>query len=444
MNTMHYRSATRYARTSHRPGLTLRQKRGSFKTFKIKGRPIDSEIGQFLAYLDSSAFRGMRPKEHLQSHNYQKLYLDLIQNLSYRHTTESINKFLHLSDNEALKSTTLENRVESFGDALSSAYESETERILESHHIDVASGIIDEDSTISSAAITPDLPAVHDEGYIRSFIADYNRGRDCLTKLKFSEQTKKVETSSDRCCYITVDDVGVKFQKSQRKGKSKKSKKYVENTVIHVQADGGQYTITAIGMDNAFRRLIAFLLETRLMENHRLIFLTDGAVNIRDRIDRFFAFREYSVILDWLHLDKKCYEYMSMAVKGTKAEKDGMKKTLSSILWTGRADKAIKFLNDIKKKNIKNDRKLNELKDYILRKTPMLTCYALRHELGLKISSNRVEKENDLVVASRQKHNGMSWSDKGSGAIAIITAASRNNELDSFLVSKQIRFKLCA
>ena len=180
------------------------------------------------------------------------------------------------------------------------------------------------------------------------------------------------------------------------------------------------------------------------MEDRRLIFLTDGAVNIRDRIERFFAFREHTIILDWLHLDKKCYEYMSMAVKGTKAEKDGMKRTLSSILWTGRADKAIKFLNGIKKKSIKNDRKLNELKDYILRKSPVLTCYALRHELGLKISSNRVEKENDLVVASRQKHNGMSWSDKGSGALAIIAAASRNNELDSFLVNKQIRFRLCA
>lgn len=421
-----------------------RQKRGDFKRFKIKERPIDSEIGLFLASLESSAFSGMRPKEHLQSYSYQRLYLDLIKKLSYRCTTDTINKFLHRGDNETLKSTTLENRVESFGDALSSAYESETERVLESHHVDVASGIVDEKSAISPAAITPDLPAVLDEGHIRSFMADYNRGRDSLTKLKFSKQTKNVEASPERCCYITVDDVGVKFQKSQRKGNSGRSKKYVENTVIHVQADNGQYTITAIGMDQAFRRLIAFLLETRLMEDRRLIFLTDGAVNIRDRIERFFAFREHTVILDWLHLDKKCYEYMSMAVKGTKAEKDGMKRTLSSILWTGRADKAIKFLNGIKKKSIKNDRKLNELKDYILRKSPVLTCYALRHELGLKISSNRVEKENDLVVASRQKHNGMSWSDKGSGALAIIAAASRNNELDSFLVNKQIRFRLCA
>ena len=54
-------------------------------------------------------------------------------------------------------------------------------------------------------------------------------------------------------------------------------------------------------------------------------------------------------------------------------------------------------------------------------------------ELGLRNSSNDVEKENDLIVAQRQKHNGMSWSTTGSGALAQITALSINGELGDWL-----------
>ena len=53
--------------------------------------------------------------------------------------------------------------------------------------------------------------------------------------------------------------------------------------------------------------------------------------------------------------------------------------------------------------------------------------------MGLRNSSNRVEKANDLVVAQRQKHNGMSWSTSGNGALAQITALIINNELCSWL-----------
>lgn len=219
----------------------------------------------------------------------------------------------------------------------------------------------------------------------------------------------------------------------------------MENTVIHLQVKEGQYSITAIGMDKAFKRLVAFLLENRLMENSRLIFFTDGATNIRDRIEKYFAFRERTVILDWLHLEKKRHEYMSMAGKGSKMEKEEFKKTLAAILLTGRTDKAIQYLFGINSRNIKDNKRLDELKDYILRKSDYILCYALRRELGLTISSNRVEKENDLVVASRQKHNGMAWSEKGSGALACIKAAINNQEMDTWIKKKRtILFKMTA
>ena len=57
----------------------------------------------------------------------------------------------------------------------------------------------------------------------------------------------------------------------------------------------------------------------------------------------------------------------------------------------------------------------------------------LRRRLGLRISSNRVEKANDLVVAQRQKHNGMSWSVSGSSALAQISALFINGDASVWL-----------
>ena len=39
------------------------------------------------------------------------------------------------------------------------------------------------------------------------------------------------------------------------------------------------------------------------------------------------------------------------------------------------------------------------------------------------------------VVATRQNHNGMSWSKSGSGALAIITAARINGELENWMAA---------
>jgi len=251
-----------------------------------------------------------------------------------------------------------------------------------------------------------------------------------------------MEDGSGKCCYISIDDIGVRFQKPERKQKSKKGKAFVENTVIHIQSEGKQYTLTAVGMDKAFKLLVAFLLENRLMEDSRLIFFSDGATCIRDNIEKYFGFRQYTLILDWLHLEKKCNEFLSMGIKGTKDEKLQIKKKLASILWTGRYQNAINYLDSLKKSQVRNSKKIEELKDYICRKSPNLTCYALRHELKLRISSNRVEKANDLVVAMRQKHNGMAWSEKGSSALAVITASMINGEIEEWITKQKISYRM--
>ena len=394
--------------------------------------------------MDKKAVKSLRPKQRLRSRSFCELNLRLVSKLSYRETADVLNRVLHRDESVSVKTSTLEDWVESYGESLSEGYMSKAEEILDSYDIDKQSGIISEGASLPPSVLNPELPAVIGEKQARHLITEYNRGRDRMTKLKYDDLASGIEEGPGKCCYISVDDIGVRFQKPERKGKCKKGRSFIENTVIHIQAEGKQYTLTAIGMDKAFKLLVAFLLENRLMEDYRLVFFSDGATCIRDNIEKHFGFRQYTIILDWLHLEKKCNEFLSMGIKGSKDEKQRIKKELASILWTGRHQNAICYLESLKKSQVRNAAKIEELKDYIRRKSPNLTCYALRHELNLRISSNRVEKANDLVVAARQKHNGMSWSKNGSGALAVITVTVINGELDRWMTKHRIDYRMAS
>ena len=91
---------------------------------------------------------------------------------------------------------------------------------------------------------------------------------------------------------------------------------------------------------------------------------------------------------------------------------------------------------------VKNQTRLTELISYLERNKPYIPCYEIRKQLGLKNSSAIGEKMNDLVVAERQKHNGMSWSKEGSVALASITALKRNSESRNWFEEKQLAFRL--
>lgn len=385
----------------------------------------------------------MKPKEHLVSCAYKRLYLSLSGMLSYRNVAKTMNSFLHKEETAKVKVSTLEDRVELQGKKLSATYTEKATGILASHGIDPKTGIIAKTSPIAISLTENVLPPILDETSVRQLVVDYNRDKDSKMELEYGLATSNIETSTNDCCYVSIDDVGVRFQKAERSDDYKKDRKFIENTVIHIQKGDQKYTITAIGMENAFRQLVAFLLSNNLMEECRLVFLTDGATNIRDNIETYFGFRQYTLILDWYHLEKKCNEFLSMILNGKKEEKNEIKQELATILWTGRVDKALDFLGDLDKSKIKNTKKFDELKGYLDRKSPNIT-YALRHQLGLRTSSNRVEKANDLVVATRQKHNGMSWSENGSGALAIITAAKMNGELDNWIETGEVGFTLVA
>ena len=66
----------------------------------------------------------------------------------------------------------------------------------------------------------------------------------------------------------------------------------------------------------------------------------------------------------------------------------------------------------------------------------------MRKPWGLPKGSRIGEKMNDLLVAQRQKHNGMSWSAAGSVALAALTAMIRNGESESWFKKQTLALKL--
>ena len=246
---------------------------------------------------------------------------------------------------------------------------------------------------------------------------------------------------------ISIDDVNVKRQEEFRPGgiKSERGKrKYIHNTVAHIsKIDLGKYVLNGLGTKSVLRFLTAFLFHNGLTCN-RIQFFTDGHRVLNDSIlKRFSWYKNIGIILDWYHLEKKCKEQLSLALKGRFIRNEILEK-LRPLLWYGRVDEAVVHLEGIDKESIKEVETIEKLVKYLIRNKPYIPCYAVRKELGLCNSSAIGEKMNDLVVSSRQKHNGMSWSKAGSASLATITAIKRNKENEKWFETKELNFKLAA
>ena len=252
---------------------------------------------------------------------------------------------------------------------------------------------------------------------------------------------------SEHSVNISIDEVGAKKQKEHREPTSsdppsKKNREYVQNTVIHVEKGGQSYILNGDGVLCGLRLLLAFFLHNDLLRR-KLIFFVDGH-SLYSAVLQFFSWHEnLAVILDWYHLKKKCKELVSMVMKGRDLRNTVLEK-LTPLLWHGLVDQAIIYLESLPESEIKNEEERLHLMRYLAKNRPMIPVYAIRKELGLRNSSNRGEKANDLLVADRQKHNGMSWSKPGSVSLASVTALKKNKEYPKWFRERELEFKLAA
>jgi len=164
-----------------------------------------------------------------------------------------------------------------------------------------------------------------------------------------------------------------------------------------------------------------------------IVAITDGAKTIRNRLLAIFGIA-VTLILDWYHLRKKVREMMSMIACNKEDKAQYVRETLR-FLWRGKVAEALEYLNT--QVHSKNEKRLQELIGYLQKHQSEIIDYGIRQKAGKTIGSGRGEKAVDQVIGKRQKKKGMSWSKKGSKALAILKAVELNQKWDELWFPQQ-------
>lgn len=239
---------------------------------------------------------------------------------------------------------------------------------------------------------------------------------------------------------ISVEQIAEKIKEKQRNQgrKNQKKRRFLYHNVTHFEYANKQYQLVGERLSKQLPLIYAFLLANGGLKNN-WIFFVDGQRTINECIEHRFSFKQIDMILDWYHLDKKIQKQMFHSLKRCD-ERDEILSRTKKLLWYGLVDSCLEYLAQIDEQLIKNEKELELFKSYLERNRRYIKCYAMRKALGLRLSSNRVEKVNDLVIADRQKNNGMSFTRPGSSALALMKNIMLNGEQKDWISSQQIRF----
>jgi hypothetical protein len=361
---------------------------------------------------------------------------------SFRVCADVLNRIRWQDNDENIKYRTLRDNVAIEGNKIIDYLDFKKEQVLDIHNFSNDTGEPLDMHKVDESIVNPVFPMI-DEEKINNKIDEYNDGKSKNRQID-ETQIKEMFIEEEYCVNVSIDDIGTVEQKESGRTKyhePKESRHYVKNTVIHIQQGFRKYILDGLGIKKMLLIMLAFLLENNELQHKHIIFFTDGASDIRKAIKDMFGWRPYQILLDWYHLREKCKQRLSMAMKGKDFRNEAVKDVLS-ILWAGNVEGAVEYLRNIDSKKIKNKAEIEKLIGYFDKNWSYIPCYALRQKLGLRVSSNQGEKANDLVVAKRQKHNGMSWSKYGSSGLANISSMFLNNESENWIVQRKLDFKL--
>ena len=393
-----------------------------------------------------SFFEQTGPREAFKSDLFRELMLQISAVTSFRNGTDILNR-LRRSDSGII-SMTFRNCVEREGDSIQRCMEEKAAAAIDEKGLAVdADGVVIWKGTgekVNKESFQEGLTSscAHIEAEIVNAAAK---------RLKLEEGTYNPSDYERFGVNISPDEVGVKRQTESRPREEEKAQpKRVQNTVIHVEranksnnpktAYNSSYCLNSSSVFGAFKLLLGFLCMNGLF-GETLVFFVDGARNLNTTIATMFGYANIKIILDWYHLRKKMEETLSRICNST-VYRNEMLQRIMPFLWRGNVEGAVAALRSMKKDMVKNNDQLNYLTGYLERVRATIPNYMLRAELGLRNSSNRGEKANDLIVSNRQKHNGMSWSENGSTSLASVSAVLHNNELDNWIRKGALSLRL--
>ena len=361
---------------------------------------------------------------------------------SYQKTERLINRLRHQEG--ATPSRTLREGVEHEGLHILDFLERKTDDILRQHDF-----TDDGQPTTEHAVYHRDAVVIAEEAVTRAIAA---------CELSAEEQA---EVTRNPVCYeapaesvnISLDDVVVKQQKAKRtdahtdgeeaRKKHPTTRKYVHDTVAHIQHGDTSYTVCGRSVVAVLRIIIGYLLNNAALTS-RIQFFVDGQKTLQAAIIRAFLwYTNVGLILDWYHLEDKCKRQLSLAMTGRTVRNEALHE-LTRLLWYGMVDSAQTYLQHLKSDVLKDQDAVRVLIQYLERNRPYIPCYDVRQRLGLRNSSNIGEKMNDLLVSERQKHNGMSWSKSGSVTLAALEMIKRNHEYHTWFETGELAFKWAA
>ncbi len=416
----------------------------------IDPRPyrVDGEVGRIefstyrvqqekrIVYDSRTVFPYLFGKEWYKTNGWKDLVVThgCLQKSS-RSSSRFLNRIRHQADGTPHR--TIQYFVEAEGRRVQQALTAQSEEFLTAHSDEISEV---EEASPSGDGLLDDVRVhvalEHCEDQLRERGLD---GRIQDNPVPYEDREQRVN--------ITIDEVKVKEQKRHRKLPNRKdgqTRKYLLDTVVHVEHGGRQYCLVGAAVMPVLRVLLALLLHNNLL-HLRFQWFTDGHSVLHTAIRSVFGWCRHrmQIVLDWYHVEKKCKERLSSAMKGAQI-RNAVLQQIMPLLWYGLVDETVTALRGLEPEQIKDPTAIEKLIDYLERNRPYIPCYAARKELGLRNSSNRGEKMNDLLVSDRQKHNGMSWSKEGSLGLASLAALVRNHEQAEWVDQGKLEFKLAA
>lgn len=232
---------------------------------------------------------------------------------------------------------------------------------------------------------------------------------------------------------LMCDGISVKRQKARRGSTSSLSTtteepKRVTTDVVMLQQPTGQFRYLMAGLNE--ETSLAEGLKAALINEYEdypalnLVAITDGARNIRLLFEQVFG-QPVTLILDWYHLRKKCYELMSMIARN-RTEKETHLQIILAHLWQGQTNEALAYLQT--QVLVRNQTKFEELRSYLHKHTPEIINYEKRQLASKTIGSGRMEKGVDQTIGHRQKRKGLSWRKPGSRALGLLKMVELNHQ----------------